>query len=147
MVNGPLVDGNGAPEKKPRLYQVDRFKRVIEAQESTRPLTGFRLVMIRLRNGVDSVGGLVSTFLVVATFFAAPFVVVMGVVYRWPGFLASFTAVIGVFSLYVKHRLGSSMQFVETSWGRKLLGQLVGCALVVVAFYVVFVILLGIKLS
>ena len=142
-----MGDGDRASEKKPQLYQVDRFKRVVEAQESTPPPTGIRLVIIRLRNGVDSVFGLVSIFLVVATFFAAPFVVLMGAIYHWPGFLVSFTAVIGAFSLYVKHKLGSSMQFVDTSWGRKLFGQLVGYCLVVVAFYLVFVILLGIKLS
>jgi len=148
MISKTLVDETISEDhdKDSRFYDVEEFRRVVEKQESIPPPKGLRRAVVYLRNGIDSVSGVISTFLAISIFFVAPLVVIMGALYGLPGFLISCAGMIGGLSLYVRRKMGSSMRFVDSSLGLKLLGQLVGYALMLVVFYLIFVVLLGNKL-
>ena len=137
---------NEEPDKDSRFYDVEEFRRVVEKQESIPPPKGLRRAVVYLRNGIDSVSGIISTFLAISIFFVAPIVVIMGALYGLAGFIISFAGMIGGLSLYVKRKMGNSIRFADSSLRLKLLGQLVGYGLMLVVFYLIFVVILGNKL-
>lgn len=81
------------------------------------------------------------------TIFAAPLVVVIGAMFGLFGFLVSFFGVIGLLGFYVERKLGDSIQVVDISILRKVIPQVLGSALVLAAFYIIFVVILGYKLT
>ncbi len=141
------LDKEDDDSSRQRFYDVDRFKQIIDAHNSAPPPTFFRKILLRIGIGIDSIAGLISTFLGMVTIFAAPLVVVIGAMFGLFGFLVSFFGVIGLLGFYVERKLGDSIQVVDTSILRKVIPQVLGSALVLAAFYIIFVVILGYKLT
>lgn len=139
-------DGDDESQKG-NFYDVDKFKAIVDAQASMTPPSGFGLFLVRLRSGIDSVGGLIATFAGMLTVFAAPLIVIIGALFGLVGFLLSSVGVIGFLALYVQRKLGTSMQVDSSNIGKKVLGQVLGCALVLAVFYLIFFVFLHLKLS
>ena len=129
------------------FYDVDKFKEIIDAQASEPRPTGFGLFLARLSSSLDSMSGFASTFIGMMTVFAAPLIVLIGALYGLVGFLVSVVGVIGFLGFYVERKLGKSIRVDNSDMGRKLLAQVVGCALVLGVFYIIFIVILHLKLS
>lgn len=134
-------------EQEAHFYDVEKYKRMVDAQDYAPRPTGPRLLLIRLESTLDSFGGLISSFLGMFTVFAAPLIVVVGALYGLLGFVVSFLGVISVLGWYVERKVGKSIRVEDGSIGKKLLGQVVASGLVLAIFYVLFVVVLKIKLA
>ena len=141
------MDKEDDDSDKQRFYHVDKFKEIIDAHNSAPPPTFLRKILLRTENGLDSFGGLLVTFLGIFTIFAAPIIVVIGALYGLVGFLISFFGLIGFLGFYTERKLGKSIQVGDTAIARKILAQILGSALVIAAFYLIFVVILGVKLN
>ena len=140
------MEGEDDDASKVKLYDMGKFKKVLDAQRSVPPPEGLRLFLARVKRGLDSVSGFLVTFLGMSTVFLAPVVVFIGALYGLFGFLASFVGVVGVLSLYARRRLGASMQFGTGNLKTSLFAQVLGCSLVLAVFYFVFVVLIKVKI-
>ena len=140
------MEGEEDDASEVKLYDMGKFKKVLDAQRSGPAPEGLRLVLVRVKRGLDSVSGFFVTFVGMSTVFLAPIVVFIGALYGLFGFLASFAGVVGVLSLYAKRRLGESMQFGTGNLRTGLFAQVLACSLVLAVFYFVFAILIKVKI-
>ena len=96
-------------EDTPKFYDVGRFKEIVG--NTPAPLSILRSLELRLVRLWDSLIGNFGTFFSVAIRFVSPIIIVFSGVILGPfAFLASLLDIMGVVGLYVRRRLGNSMQ-------------------------------------
>jgi len=117
-------------EAKHRLYDVDRFKKLLAHQRlQPRPRRILRLLR-RSRQSVESVGGISTALSGIPLMFGGIFAVIIGLLYGPIVFLAVVGSVFGLVTFYVDRKVGKSLQFGDYPLHKKILGQVAGFALV-----------------
>lgn len=110
------------PTRKPRYYDVERFRRVY--LETLRKRKGIWKFLGRITHALDSVQGFFIALLVPVVIFGTVIGVAVGSFFGPLVFVAIFGGIIGGLALFAEKRVGRSMQFGDYSFLRRTLAQL-----------------------
>ncbi len=116
--------------EKREFYRVDRYRSIVFAQRSALPASRGRRAIRSTILVLDSVGGFLSSLLGITIMFGGLFAVLIGAFYGPIAFLLSTGGALGLMALYMNKKAGKSLQFADAPLTMKIIGQIVGSALV-----------------
>jgi hypothetical protein len=118
------------------FFDVERFRKI--HAETSRKRGRFSKALGRITGVFDTFQGAFAIMLGPLITFGMVFVIIYSLSFGALAFLGSMAIMIGGLTLFVDKKYGSSLQFADSSFWKKTLGQVIGGALAVGIFALLF---------